>query len=46
MKKVADNKLERIIGGEISLLAVLGISAIVVFVAGILEGVTSPKKCE
>lgn len=45
MQKISDKKLEKIIGGEISVMVYLIATTIVVFLSGILEGYTNPKKC-
>lgn len=46
MQKMKLNELEDVKGGQIGFLAIVGISALVVFVAGIVEGIVSPRKCE
>lgn len=46
MQKIKTNELEKVKGGQISFLAAVGISALVVFVSGIIEGITSPRKCD
>ena len=44
MEKLRSNELENIIGG-FSVWMGIGIAAIVVFLAGVLEGITNPNKC-
>lgn len=45
MKKINKKSLERIMGG-FSAWAALGITAVVVFLAGTINGVVHPNKCE
>ena len=46
MEKVNNDKLEKISGGGVSWIAIgLGISALVVFISGIIEGYTNPGSC-
>lgn len=46
MKKIEDDKLEKISGGGIHWAAIgLGIAAIVVFLSGVIEGYTNPGSC-
>lgn len=44
MEKLKSKDLENIIGG-FSVWMGIGIAAIVVFLAGVLEGITNPNKC-
>ena len=44
MKKVTDQKLERIMGGGSPYLA-LGIIAAIVFISGVIEGIVHPNAC-
>ena len=47
MKKLNDLELEKIKGGEaISAVWIgLAVAAIVVFISGVIEGITNPEKC-
>lgn len=46
MKKIDDDKLDLIKGGEIGTVWVFVIvSAVVVFLSGVIEGFTNPSKC-
>jgi len=45
MKKLENKELEKINGGELSVMAVLGITALAVFIAGIIDGIVNPRKC-
>ena len=44
MKRVDDQKLKEINGG-FSGWAIAGISVLVTFIAGIIDGIARPKKC-
>ena len=44
MQRLNKNDLENVIGG-FSVWMGIGIAAIVVFLAGVLEGITNPNKC-
>lgn len=44
--KITDDKLEKIKGGATSAVWIgVGIASLVIFITGILEGVTNPKGC-
>ena len=45
MKKISNKKLEKIVGGEITVWTILAVSAIVIFISGVIEGYTHPKAC-
>lgn len=45
MNKIDELELMNINGGGISFWTVIGISALVVFIAGVLDGFTRPLKC-
>ncbi len=45
MKKIEDKNLENIIGGEVTMMTVFIVSAIVVFISGIIDGYVHPKSC-
>ena len=45
MKKIKNEELENINGGELGLLAIIGISATVVFITGIISGFVNPRRC-
>lgn len=46
METINNDKLEKIKGGAlITVWGGLAISAIVIFVSGIIEGLTNPKRC-
>lgn len=45
MNIVTDKELMNINGGGITIGAVIGISAAVVFITGIIDGFVNPEKC-
>lgn len=45
MKTIESLELENLKGGGISVWAGVGIAAIVVFLAGVVEGITNPNRC-
>ncbi len=48
MRRIDDNKLDTINGGMTVATAVLigvGISAVIVFLSGLIEGITNPERC-
>ncbi len=47
MQKIEEEKLEKIKGGEVVSAVWIGIAvaAIVVFISGVIEGITNPEKC-
>lgn len=46
MQSIKTNELEKIKGGaSISVLTGLVVAAIVVFVSGVIEGITNPSRC-
>lgn len=45
MQKIEDDKLKRIKGG-FSVWTFVGITAIIAFLVGVIEGYTNPKGCE
>lgn len=45
MNKLNDKELVNIKGGGISIGVVIGISALVVFVVGVIDGFVNPEKC-
>ena len=47
MKKIDEENLEKIKGGEVVSAVWIGIAvaAIVVFISGVIEGITNPEKC-
>lgn len=49
MRELSDNETLQISGGSISLTTAVGIgmavSAVVVFISGILEGFSNPRRC-
>ena len=45
MKKLTNTKLEKISGGGLSVAAMIGIGALIIFLSGLLEGITNPSKC-
>lgn len=45
MKLMSDLELEQVKGG-VSGWVLVGIAAVVVFLAGVLEGITSPNPCQ
>ena len=46
MKKIEEENLEKIKGGEaVSIWVGIAIAAIVVFISGVIEGITNPERC-
>jgi len=48
MSKIEENKLDTINGGMTTTAAVLigvGVTALVVFLSGLIEGITNPERC-
>ena len=46
MKLINDNELDSIKGGGVPpVLVIVVVSAIVVFLAGVIDGITNPEKC-
>ena len=47
MKKIDNDDLEKIKGGEVVSAVWIGIAvaAVVVFISGVIEGITNPEKC-
>lgn len=46
IKKISDEKLEKISGGGIEWLGIgVGIATLIVFISGIIEGYTNPGRC-
>lgn len=46
MKNISTSELEQIKGGaSISVLTGIVIAAIVVFISGVIEGITNPSRC-
>ena len=46
MRVIQENQLEKIKGGAtISVWTGIAVAAIVVFISGIIEGITNPTKC-
>ena len=45
MKEINNQELECITGGNISLWTIIGVSALVVFVVGIIDGIVNPRAC-
>ncbi len=45
MKKLTNKELKNIKGGEASLGLVIGISALVAFLVGVISGITNPEPC-
>ena len=45
MEYLSDVEMKKIIGGGISLFGVLGISSLVTFLSGIIDGFVRPFKC-
>lgn len=47
IERISDDKLDKISGGGVEWLGVgLAIAAIVVFLAGVIEGYTNPGRCD
>lgn len=42
---VNNNDLKRITGG-ISALGMIGIAALIIFISGVIEGITNPGRCD
>ena len=45
MKYLNDVEMKKIIGGGMSLFGILGISSLVTFLSGIIDGFVRPLKC-
>ena len=45
IRKIDEIELENIKGGAISVWTGIAIAAIVIFISGIIEGITNPQKC-
>ena len=48
MKKIDDDKLVKINGGMTTAAAVMigvGVTALIVFLSGLIEGITNPERC-
>lgn len=45
MRKLTNNELKNIKGKEASLGLVIGISALVAFLVGVISGITNPEPC-
>lgn len=47
MKVVENNELEKIKGGEVMTAVWIGlaVTAIVIFISGVIEGITNPERC-
>lgn len=46
IEKLTDNEMNKLRGGEgMTLWIALGISALVVFISGVFEGITNPSHC-
>lgn len=46
LKKIEEEDLEKIKGGEaVSIWIGIAIAAIVVFISGVIEGITNPERC-
>lgn len=45
MTKLDDEKLENIKGGALTIWTIAGITALVIFISGIIKGITNPEGC-
>ena len=45
IKNLSTGELEKVKGGGITILGSLGIVALVIFICGVIEGITNPKEC-
>ena len=46
MQKIDNEKLDGIKGGEmVSFWSFIAVSSLVVFISGVVEGITNPKRC-
>lgn len=45
IKNLSTGELEKVKGGGITVLGGLGIAALVIFICGVIEGITNPKEC-
>ena len=43
--KIEDEKLDKIKGGSITVWTVVGITALVIFISGVIKGITNPEGC-
>ena len=47
IEKIENDKLEKISGGSVEWLGIgLAIAAVVVFLSGVIEGITNPGRCD
>ena len=45
MKRITEEELKRIKGGEFTSWMGLGIAAVIVFLSGVIDGFVNPKTC-
>lgn len=45
MTDISKDELRQIKGGGISILAVAGITALSIFISGVIDGIVHPRKC-
>ena len=45
IRKIDEKELESIKGGALSVWTGIAIAAIIIFISGIIEGITNPQKC-
>ena len=45
MNDLTNEKLEKINGGEVTFLGVVGIVTAIVFIVGVIDGFVNPRKC-
>ncbi len=45
MQNIKDDQMQIITGGGVSAWAIAGITAIITFVSGIIEGIVHPRSC-
>lgn len=46
IKKISDDELEKIKGGSAAAIWIgLAVTAVVVFLSGVIEGITNPERC-
>ena len=45
LNDLTSEKLEKINGGEVTFLGVVGVVAAIVFVVGVIDGFVNPRKC-
>lgn len=45
MNRITNRKLQEVQGGEITAFGIMAVSAVVIFLSGIIKGYTNPGRC-